>query len=408
MQICSGISGKNKNIGGYLLSSCFYSWVWLSSYLNPALWVLLFIRYFKAMIAEKLKKINYRFFPGHLYYAPSWIILGVNNICNLHCKMCDVGVSFEGSNFYQNLMASRPINMPEELIMKVIDQTAMYFPKTKIGYAFTEPLIYPHLIASLKYAHSKNLYTTLTTNGLNLRRFADQLLESGLNELFISLDGPQDIHNEIRGNKNSFQKAVEGIDYLLQKNTGLKISIFCVITEWNIGQLMQMLEYFEGKNIEHIGFMHTNYTPEHIANEHNMLFPMYPGTASNVSHTDISKMDLDLLWYEMEQINARKFDFTVSFSPKIDKKVLLNTYYKSPELFIGKRCRDINTMLMVKSNGEVIPAHGRCYNLTVGTLYDQSLKEIWNSQVFSKFRRDISDAGGFFPACSRCCSAFGG
>ncbi|MCB0646426.1 MAG: SPASM domain-containing protein [Saprospiraceae bacterium] len=44
----------------------------------------------------------------------------------------------------------------------------------------------------------------------------------------------------------------------------------------------------------------------------------------------------------------------------------------------------------------------------VGTLYDQSLKEIWNSQVFSKFRLEISDAGGFFPACSRCCSAFGG
>ena len=54
--------------------------------------------------------------------------------------------------------------------------------------------------------------------------------------------------------------------------------------------------------------------------------------------------------------------------------------------------------MMIKSNGDVIPAHGRCFNLPVGNLYEQNLQEIWNSGSYGKFRRDLVEAGGLFPA----------
>ena len=129
--------------------------------------------------------------------------------------MCDVGIEYTASNFYQNLMGTSPLNMPIDLIKKIFDQTAKYFPKTKIGYAFTEPLIYPQLIESLYYAKSKKLFTSITTNALNLKQKAKDLCAAGLNDIYISLDGPEKIHNEIRGNNKSFQKAIEGIEELL-------------------------------------------------------------------------------------------------------------------------------------------------------------------------------------------------
>src|SRR5437763_137844 len=113
-------------------------------------------------IVERIaKKANIISYPQKLFYSPDWIVLGVNNLCNLHCKMCDVGTGYKNSNFYYNLMGAQPVNMPLELIKQIIDQTSLYFPKAKLGYAFTERIIYPYLLESLEYAQSKGLYKSI-------------------------------------------------------------------------------------------------------------------------------------------------------------------------------------------------------------------------------------------------------
>jgi len=61
---------------------------------------------------------------------------------------------------------------------------------------------------------------------------------------------------------------------------------------------------------------------------------------------------------------------------------------------------------MIKSDGSVIPAHGRCYNLTIGNIYNDDLNKIWNGEIIKKFRLNLNKNGGLLPACSRCCSSF--
>src|SRR5215471_14285355 len=185
------------------------------------------------MITRVLRRFNQQHYPGHFFFAPKWIVLGVNNVCNLRCKMCDVGTGDDDTNFAQNLTGTRPLNMPIELIKRILDQTAEHFPTAKIGYAFTEPLVYPHLIESLTYASGKNLYTAVTTNGLTLKPKAQSLIDAQLNELNISLDGPPEIHNQIRGNDKSYEKALAGIEELAKHSSRPIISIYCVITKWN-------------------------------------------------------------------------------------------------------------------------------------------------------------------------------
>ena len=111
-----------------------------------------------------LRRINMKLYPEKFFFGPEWIVLGVNNICNLHCEMCDVGTGYSQSNFAANLVGSHPLNMPLELIKRIIDDIAENFPDAKIGYAFTEPLIYPHLIESLRYAQSRKLFTIFKSN----------------------------------------------------------------------------------------------------------------------------------------------------------------------------------------------------------------------------------------------------
>lgn len=354
-----------------------------------------------------MKSINAAIYPQHLFYGPEWLVLGVNNICNLHCKMCDVGVGYNESNFSTNLIGSKPLHMPLELIKQVIDQTADYFPNTKLGYAFTEPLVYTHLEESLLYAQQKKLYTAITTNALTLPQKAKMLCNAGLNEISISLDGTQEIHNEIRGNSKSFQNAIKGIEALVAEEKHPDISVFFVITEWNIANMKTFVDFFKNYPIKRLGFMHTNFTPLHIAEYHNENWGNdYHATLSNTNEIDVDKMDLVLLMDKINEIKNTTYHFEVSFSPNIESMEQLKKFYLRPEELFGKKCNDVSRNIMIKSDGTVIPAHGRCYNLKIGSLYEQNLKEVWNSSVVAKLRADLNNAGGLLPACTRCCSAF--
>lgn len=355
---------------------------------------------------SKLKALNRKILPRHLFYAPQWLVLGVNNICNLHCKMCDVGTKNLDTNFAQNLVGTHPLHMPIELFYKIADQTKKYFPNTKLGYAFTEPLVYKHLEASLDYANQHNLFTAITTNALNLRQKSDILVRGGLNELFISLDGPQEIHNEIRGHKSSHQRALEGIEALQSKNDNIPISIFCVITEWNIGYLKDFIKELKQFKLKQVGLLHSNFTTPEMANIHNQKFgDKYPATTSNIEEVNFEAYDLKLLNKELESILAEKYNFNFSISPNVQSEEDLEKYYHFPGKQVGKTCLDVFNNLMIKSDGTTIPAHGRCFNLNVGNIYNESLKDIWNSKELQKLRTTLNKNNGLLPACHRCCSA---
>jgi len=359
------------------------------------------------MIERVLKYANKKALPDNYFFSPEWIVLGINNTCNLHCKMCDVGTLNLETNFAKNLTGTSPLNMPLELFERIADQTKMYYPKAKLGFAFTEPLAYPHIVKAVEYANKKGLYTAITTNALLLPAKADALVKAGLNEIFVSLDGLETTHNMIRGNEKSFQKALEGIKKLFQHPNPPKVSVVSAITEWNAKNLKEFADYFKDLPLHEIGFMHTQFGEPSIAINHNKIWGnIYPATESNLDVVNLNNMDLPHLLDQIKKIKDEKYPFKAFFSPEINDLESLNTYYHKPEVIIGKKCEAVYLSIMIKSDGSAIPAHGRCYNLKVGNIYNESLKEIWTSSIFGKFRKDLRNAGGFLPACSRCCSAF--
>ena len=171
--------------------------------------------------------------------APEWLVLGVNNVCNMHCLMCDVGLGNADTVFYTNLMGASPVNMPLALVERIVEQAAACWPGVKIGFAFTEPLIYPHLFEAIAMARARGLWTAVTTNGLQLDRKADALAAAGADEVFVSLDGPADVHNHIRRHPRGFERAFAGLDALARIAHGPRCAVFCVINEWNVGRLVE-------------------------------------------------------------------------------------------------------------------------------------------------------------------------
>jgi len=358
-------------------------------------------------LGSGLRQANRRLLPGRLFHGPEWLVLGVNNVCNLHCRMCDVGQAATDTNFARNLLGSSPRDMPMELMERIVDQTKRFFPRTRLGFAFTEPLIYPHLVEAVALATANGLATAVTSNGLTLRRTATELAAAGLGEFFISLDGPPTIHDRIRGREGAFDRALGGIDRLLAAAPRPEVSVFCVITAWNQGHLVAFLELLSELPFTRIGFMHPNFTTDEMVRIHNAGYGQrYPATTSNLGPFDPDQIELESLQIEIEEIRRRRWPFPVGFSPDLKTREDLHRFFRRPGEFIGSSCGDAFRTLMIKSDGRVNPAHGRCYELTVGNISNQSLPEIWNSSELARFRRTLNRAGGLLPACSRCCSAF--
>ena len=67
---------------------------------------------------------------------------------------------------------------------------------------------------------------TIDTNGTQLSRYADLIVRLGQIHLTVSVDGPEEIHDQVRGSKGTFQRLREGVAALsaLEKEGGQKIS----------------------------------------------------------------------------------------------------------------------------------------------------------------------------------------
>ena len=360
-----------------------------------------------ATLGDRLRRTNSRLLPGRLLYGPEWLVLGVNNVCNLRCRMCDVGQAETETNFARNLVGSSPRDMPIELVDRIVVQTERHFPSARLGFAFTEPLIYPHRVEAVGLATARGLSSAVTTNGLTLKSSASELAAAGLDDLFLSQDGPPEIHDEIRGRAGSFDRAVAGVDVLVAADPRPRISVFCVITPWNQGRLISFLEVLSHLPLEQIGFMHPNFTPEAVVRSHNSIYgSSYPAPTSNLGPFDPADMDLPLLEAELAAIESRQWPFPVSFSPNLRGAAALDRFYNRPAELNGRSCGDACRALMVNSSGRVFPAHACCYHVPGGNLHQTTLPEIWNSAELGRFRKTLNRAGGLLPACSRCCSAF--
>jgi MoaA/NifB/PqqE/SkfB family radical SAM enzyme len=363
----------------------------------------------KSAVVPRLRALNERFFPDRLLFGPAQIILGVNNFCNLRCVMCDVGTGDSQTNFGANLVGAKTRSMPIELFRHIAGEVAAFCPGAHLGFAFTEPLAWRPIGEALAIAREHSLAASVTTNGLLLTRHADNLAHGQCRHLAVSLDGPEAIHDQIRRHPGSYERAVAGIEALAAKPGAPEIAVYCTITEANVGSLRPFLQQMSSLPLKRVGLLHNNFITAEQAEQHNAAYDgALHATASNVFLTDPSKIDLQLLAEELQEIEKSAYPFPVLIQPHLTGAASLETYYRRPDQFVGRACHDVSRMLMLDPDGEAIPVHGRCFRFPIGNIREQSLASLWNHDRLAELRRSLRQAGGLLPACSRCCSGFGG
>ncbi len=335
---------------------------------------------------------------------PLSIFIHVNNTCNLKCKMCDAGQHVEDSMFYKNLSGSDNDKMPLKDFKTIIDKVQHCQPF--IGIPATEPMMYPHIIEAIEYVRSKNLRCSVATNGTFLEPMAEQLIKADLTKLVVSLDGPPDTHDKIRGVPGTYKKVINGILKLdeLKRKAGRQapyIYLNYVISEDNYDKITPFVSGLPLSAVTQVDFRVMFYCTEELARKHNKLYgPKYDATAACVSGgINLDNVDTEVICDQMSQVTGNSGGKCFFFFNH--GRAGLRKYYHEPEVFLDStHCVFPWYTMQVNTDGNVIPPQ-RCYPQIFGNLISDNFAEIWNGPKMREFRQDLQKYGRFL-ACTRC------
>lgn len=188
------------------------------------------------MLPYKLNKLKRNLFlksfllsykNGYGLPPPRYVLWDCTRKCFLNCVHC--GATKE--KYTKELTESE--------VKKLIDELTDMGVRT---FAVTggEPLTRNDLLDVLRYAAKKGLKTGIATNGFLINKnIAQKIKEYGINSVQISLDGTEEIHNKIRGNKDSFRKAIQAIEFLNQFGVA-DVSVATTATPLNLNSLEEL------------------------------------------------------------------------------------------------------------------------------------------------------------------------
>ena len=131
--------------------------------------------------------------------------------CNLNCLHCGCDCR----------TTSNLLDMPLGDFLSVLEDVRSVTDSKQILVVTTgrEPLVRKDICVCGRAIREKGFHWGMVSNGLLLdEKMCNHLLDAGLETIAISLDGFEDAHNWLRGNKNSFVMAERAIKTLIGKN----------------------------------------------------------------------------------------------------------------------------------------------------------------------------------------------
>lgn len=274
--------------------------------------------------------------------------------CNLNCLHC-------GSDCRKEEM---PQDMPFSDFARVLDQIVLENEPSKIMIITTggEPLVRKDIVECGREITRRGFIWGMVSNGMLLDTLKlQQLINAGLKTIAISLDGFEAEHNWMRGNNNSFRRAVNAIKALTKSSITWDV-ITCVNAR-NFSSLSKFKDFLLGLGVTHW-----------------RLFTVFPmGRAANNTELQLTSEQFRLLM-EFIKEERGKGDIRVSYSCEGylgDYELNVRDY----PFFCGA---GINTA-SVRYDGAISGCLSIRSKFDQGNIYNDNFMDVWNNR-FGIFR----------------------
>lgn len=273
--------------------------------------------------------------------------------CNLSCAHC-----------YSSSGPSAALTLDAALVCDAIGDAA------SMGYSVVsvsggEPLMYPGLETVLHHAKTLGMRTTVTTNGFftDPARFAR--LAGLVDVLAISLDGPPEVHNRVRGNPRAFERLDRGLNAV--REAELAFGFIHTLTR--------------------IDWQHLPWVAQYAAEQGAKLLQIHPIEMAGRARTELADAVAD------EEILARMYVMCIAIASKYADRLQLQVdvvyrqhVLENPDLFYASDAAASTSpsedlgLLVLEADGCVVPlSHGFDRRYAIGNLHEQPLHEAWQS-----------------------------
>ncbi len=335
---------------------------------------------------------------------PESITLFLTYRCNLRCKMCgqwgESGVTGKKPSSLLRRM------LPFEVVETLLDDVARFKPSiTLFG---GEPLIHPRCVDIVRAVKARGMHCLMITNGSLLSRYADELVDAGLDELNVSLDGDRELHDEIRGMKGLFDRIAGGIAAVVEARRARGasrplVNLQCTLSAFNYTRAGEMTKVAERLHADSLTF-HNLIFLEADRLERQRRVDRLLGASSEDWEGFVFPpgIDPDVLHEVVSGVLKEKHPFSVDFYPNLSLEEL-RRYYSTDGGYRPRqypaRCLSPFLVAYVFPDGNVRPCLNVSYSF--GDLHDMPFLHAWNSARAVEYRRFLKHCG-IFPACVRC------
>jgi radical SAM protein with 4Fe4S-binding SPASM domain len=252
------------------------------------------------------------------------------------------------------------------------------------------------------------LATAFTTNGTLLtKETGRRLLEANVQRMDVSIDGPEGVHDRLRG-AGTYQTVLDNLRAFLaeKKAAGRRSPVVTVKLTVNpglVGRFERTIaelreataDEVDAYTVHHLWFITREELQQHQSEVQPALGCSAGGAASHLSE-QAATLDVQVLAAEIEHLRRTP---RVRFYPDLDGEELLE-YYAEGES--NRRCRSPWRTLLVKPNGEARFCPDEWIDdYPLGSIVHDDIRGIWAGPQAARFRRILA-ARGSFPGCKRC------
>ncbi len=288
--------------------------------------------------------------------------------CNLKCIHC-------GSDCKRD---STSPDMPVSDFIAVLDEISKEYNPNKVMIAVTggEPLMRKDLEICGQQFNQKGFPWGIVTNGLllNSRRLSS-LQKSGLRSITVSLDGLVASHNWMRGDKNSFSRAISSIE-LCSNADDLVFDVVTCVNRKNISELAKIRDKLIKLNVKKW-----------------RLFTIFPrGRAANIKELSLSSNDFVKLLNFIS--NCRQENSIIAsygcegFLGKYEGKVRDGFFF----------CRAGISIASVLADGSISACPSMRDEFIQGNIYNDNFLECWHKNFKNMRNRKWAKSGD----CAKC------
>ena len=189
----------------------------------------------------------------------SLLIKPASAVCNLDCEYCFY--LDRDADPYKALPARR---MTEETLERLVDTYLFYsYPESVFAFQGGEPTLaglpFFEKLVALQQQYGRNgqvVSNSLQTNAVLLDQNWCDLFRSYQWLLGVSLDGPEEVNDRFRFNKEgrgTWKRVMESIA-LLKKNQ-VEFNILCVLSSANVDKPKELYKFYRSIGIENIQFI---------------------------------------------------------------------------------------------------------------------------------------------------------